>query len=93
MEKRVDVVPVARPARVFDRGEAAADRRASLEAQCLQPGAAEVGLQHEAVVPRAEKNAVVRAQSKGLTATILTDLSRNSFVYTVFTSNGLSMPM
>src|SRR5688572_20304704 len=32
MEERVDVVPVTRPARVFDRGEAAADRVAALKA-------------------------------------------------------------
>ena len=93
MEERVDVVPVTRPAWIFESGETAADRAASLEAQRLQPGAAEVRLQDEAVVPRAEKNAVVRVQSKGLTGTILIDLSRNSFVYTAFTSKGLSMPM
>src|SRR5688572_5878541 len=52
MEKGVDVVAVTGPARVFDRGEAAADRVAALKAQRLQPGAPEVGLEDEAVVPR-----------------------------------------
>ena len=86
----MDVVAVARPARVFGRGEAAADRAAALEAQRLQAGAAEVGLQDEAVMPRPEENAVVR--QCGLTAFILIDLSRKSFVYVLFTSNALSTP-
>ena len=77
---------------MLDGGEAAADRAAALEAKRLQPGAAEVGLQDEAVVPRPQQNAVVRAQS-ARTAFILIDLSRKSFVYVLFTSNGLSMPM
>src|SRR5436309_3125714 len=78
MEERMDVVPVAGPARIFDRRESAADRAAPLEAHGLQPRAPEVRLQHEAVVPRAEKNDVV-AQSP-FTGTILIDLSRNSLV-------------
>jgi len=67
MEERVDVVAVTRPARVFDRGEAAADRVAALKAQRLQPGAPEVDLEDEAVVPRPQEDAVVRAQC-GLSA-------------------------
>jgi hypothetical protein len=62
MEERVDVVPVARPAGVLDRGEAAADRVAALEAQRFQPGAPEIRLKDEAVVPRPQEDAVVRAQ-------------------------------
>ena len=91
MEERVDVVPVARPARVLDGREAAADRAAALEAERLQPRATQVRLEDEAVVPRPKQNAVVRAQS-ARTAFILIDLSRNSFVYVLFTSNGLSTP-
>jgi len=44
MEERVDVVAVAGPARVFDRGEAAADGFAALEAERLQARPAEIGL-------------------------------------------------
>jgi len=79
MEERVDVVPVARPARMLDGREAAADPRTALEADGLETGAPEVGLQDEAVVPRPQQNAVVRRQSP-FTGIILTDLSRNSFV-------------
>ena len=81
------------PARVFDRGEPAADSPGALEAQRLQAGAAEVRLEDERIVARPQDDAVVGAQSGGLTSVILIDLSRNSFVYVVFTSNGLSMPM
>ncbi len=90
MEEGVDVVAVTRPARVFDGGEPAADRLAALEAQRLQPGTPEVGLEDEAVVPRPQEYAVVG--QRPLTAFILIDLSRNSFVYVAFTSKGLSTP-
>jgi hypothetical protein len=76
----VDVVLEPRPARVFHGREPAADALGALEAQRLQPGAAEVGLEDEAVVPRPQDDAVVRAQSGGLTSVILIDLSRNWFV-------------
>jgi len=79
MEERVDVVAVAGPARVFDRGEAAADGFAALEAERLQARPAEIGLEDEAVVPRPQENAVVRLQSVR-TAFILIDLSRKALV-------------
>src|SRR2546430_1511810 len=63
VEERVDVVAVAGPARVFERREAAADSVAALEADRLEPGAPEVSLEDEAVVPRPQQNAVVRLQS------------------------------
>jgi hypothetical protein len=39
VKNRVDVVPEAWPARVFDRREAAADALGALEAQRLEAGA------------------------------------------------------
>ena len=72
-------MPVARPARVLDRGEPAADRRAALQAERPQARPAEVGLEDERVVARPQEDAVERAQS-ALTAFILIDLSRNSLV-------------
>ena len=60
VEERVDVVAIAGPARVFHRREAAADRVAALEAQRLEPGAPEISLEDEAVVPRPQEDAVVR---------------------------------
>ena len=92
MEERVDVVPVSRPARLLDRGEAAADPGGALEAERPEAGPPEIRLEDEAVVARPEDDAVVRAQSLSATGFILIDLSRNAFVYTVFTSNGWSMP-
>ena len=89
----MDVVPEARPARVFDRGEAAADALGALEAQRLETRPPEVGLQDEAVMPRPEDDAVVVAQNGGLISGILIDLFRNSLVYVLFTSKGLSTPM
>lgn len=89
----MEVVLEARPARLFDGGEAAADALGALEAQRLQARAPEIRLEDEAVVPRPQDDAVVVAQSGGLTSVILIDLSRNSFVYVVFTSKGFSMPM
>ena len=75
----MDVVPVARPARIHDSRKAAADRGAALKAKGLEPSAPEIRLQDEAVVPRAEENAVVRAQSFRITF-ILIDLSRKALV-------------
>jgi hypothetical protein len=83
----MDVVPEPGPARVFDRREAAADALGPLEAQRLQAGAAEGGLEDEAVMPRPQDDAVVRGY-----LVILTERSRNSLVYVVLTSKGLSMP-
>ena len=79
VEERVDVVAVAGPARVFERREAAADGVAALEAQRLEPGAPEVSLEDEAVVPRPQEDAVVRLQSP-LMGAILIDLSRKALV-------------
>jgi hypothetical protein len=76
----VDVVLEAGPARIFRRREPAADALGALEAQRLQPGAAEIRQQDEAVVAGAEDDGIVRAQSGGLTSVILIDLSRNSLV-------------
>ena len=81
------------PARIFDRREAPADALGALDAQGLEAGAAEIGLEDEAVVPGPQDDAVVVAQSGGLTSVILIDLSRNALVYVLFTSKGLSMPM
>jgi hypothetical protein len=58
----VDVVAVAGPARVFDRRETAADARGPVDTKRFQPGAAEISLEDEAVVSRAEEDAVVPAQ-------------------------------
>jgi hypothetical protein len=58
-EERVRVVKEM--ARVFDRAQAAAGHRAALEGKRLHPGLAEIGLQDEPVVPRAENNRVVGA--------------------------------
>ena len=79
MEERVDVVPVARPARMLDGHEAAAAPRTALEADGLETGAPEVGLEDKAVMPRPQENAVVRLQSP-FTGTILIDLSRKALV-------------
>ena len=81
------------PARVFEGGEAAAGSPGAFDAQRSQARAAEVRLEDERVMTRPQDDAVVGAQSGGLTSVILIDLSRNSLVYVVFTSNGLSMPM
>lgn len=55
VEERMDVVPVARPARILDRAEAAADAIAALQAEGLEPRPAQVGLEDEAVVPRPQE--------------------------------------
>ena len=86
-------MPEAGPARVFDRGETAADSLGALEAQRLEPRPPEVGLQDEAIVACPEDDAVVVAQNGGLISGILIDLLRNSLVYVLFTSKGLSIPM
>ena len=88
----MDVVPVARPARVLDRAETAACDVAALEADRLEARPPEVRLEDEAVVPRPQEDAVVIAQC-GLTAFILIDLSRNSLVYALLMSYGFSMPI
>jgi hypothetical protein len=75
----MDVVPEARPARLLDGAEAAADLVAALEANGLQPGAREVRLEDEAVVPRPQEDDVVRVQSARI-AFILIDLSRKALV-------------
>ena len=63
VEEGMDVVEEAREARVFDGREAAARHVAPLEAEHLEPGPAEVGLQDEAVVTGAEDDPVVVAGS------------------------------
>ena len=88
----MDVVPVARPARILDRREAAADLGRALEAEGAQARAPEIRLEDEAVVARPQDDAVVSRQS-ACTGFILIDLSRNSLVYVVFTSYGFSRPM
>jgi hypothetical protein len=80
VKHRVDVVLEPGPARVFGGGKPAADALGALEAQRLQAGAAEIGLEDKPVVARPQDDAVVGAQSGGLTSVILIDLSRNSFV-------------
>ena len=89
----MDVVLEAGPARIFDARQAAADALGALEAQGLETGPPQVGLEDEAVMPRPQDDAVVRDQNGDLISGILIDLFRNSFVYVVFTSNGLSTPM
>lgn len=71
----MDVVAEAGPARVLDRRQAAADPLGALQAQRLQAGAPEVGLEDEAVMPRPQDDAVVRGY-----LVILTERSRNSLV-------------
>src|SRR6185503_15072302 len=59
MEEGVGIVQEARVPFVLDGGEPAAGHVAPLEAQDLQPRPAEVVLEHEAVVSRAEDDPVV----------------------------------
>ena len=59
LEEGMRVVQKARIARILDGREPAAGDRAAIDRKRLQPGLAEIGLQDEAVVARADDDAVV----------------------------------